>query len=123
MIIGIGHPTMKLFNSSLQWEFLLTNGARTYLSVLSVSALQFVFGLTMKNFVAPIVSGFILWLTGNLLLFEMQSPVAHFFPYSFSAMVVFPRYENLFPHILGMSVGWSIVLLFAGYFVFAKIKS
>jgi hypothetical protein len=123
MLIGMGHPTMKLFNSSLQWDFLLTNGVRTYLSVLSVSALQFVFGLTMKNFVAPIVSGFILWLTGNLLLFEMHSPLAHFFPYSFSAMVVFPRYDNLFPQILGLSVCWSIVLLFAGYFVFAKIKS
>jgi hypothetical protein len=72
----------------------------------------------MKNFIAPVATGFILWLVGNLLLFEMHSPLANVFPYSFSAMVVFPRYNALFPTIELTSIGLSLLCLTGGYFFF-----
>lgn len=118
---GWANPSLQLFTYSPDWHLLGQYAVRTYLSVLSVSVIQFILGLTMKNFIAPIATGFILWMLGNLLLFEMHSALANFFPYSFSAMVVFPRYDVSFPAVTFTSVGLSIFFLAVGYLFFRKV--
>jgi len=74
----------------------------------------------MKNFIAPIAAGFILWMIGNLLLFEMHSSLVNIFPYSFSAMAVFPKYDASFPMIELTSVGLSVLCLANWIFIFCQ---
>jgi len=122
LLSGTLNPSLQLFDYSPDWPSLAQCTVRTYLSLLSLSVIQFVLGLTMKNFIAPIATGFVLWLVGNLLLFEMHSTLANIFPYSFSAMVVFPKYKASFPMIELGSVGLSVLCLAGGYYLFARVK-
>lgn len=121
VLYGFANPSLKLFNYSPDWNLLAVYAVKTYLSVLSLSAIQYILGLTMKSFVAPIATGFILWMLGNLLIFEMHSALANFFPYSFSTMVVFPKYEVYFPTVVFTSIGLSVVCLVVGYLFFRKV--
>jgi lantibiotic transport system permease protein len=122
LISGIFSPSLQIFQYSVDWHLLLQCTGRTYFSILALSVIQFILGLTIKSFIVPIAVGFILWLLGNVLLFEMHSSLAHIFPYSFSAMTVFPKYNASFPGIEITSVGLSLLCLLGGYFLFAKRK-
>jgi lantibiotic transport system permease protein len=119
---GMINPSMDLFDYSPGWQILAKCAVRTYVSILAVSAIQFVLGLIMRNFIAPIAIGFILWLIGNVLLFEMHSPIANFFPYSFSAMTVFSKYDASFPLLEFTSLGLTVLCLAGGFLFFGRPK-
>jgi len=123
LFIGMAKSSLHLFDRAPDWQFLAQSSVRTYLAILSVSIIQFILGLTMKNFIGPVATGFILWMLGNLLLFEMHSSLANYFPYSFSAMAVFPRYGASFPMVEIISVGLSVFCLAVGYLFFAMKRS
>jgi lantibiotic transport system permease protein len=119
---GMISPSMHLFDYSFGWQTLAERAVRTYVSILGLSAIQFVLALIMRNFIAPIAIGFILWLIGNVLLFEMHSPIANVFPYSFSAMTVFSRYDGSFPLVEFTSLGLTVLCLAGGYLFFGRQK-
>jgi lantibiotic transport system permease protein len=81
---------------------------------------QFLLGLQMKNFIAPIAIGLVLWITGILFVLSGHSSLANCFPYSYTIMIMFPVFEKSLPYIEWMSVGYSAVLIVVGNQVFKK---
>jgi hypothetical protein len=122
LITGWVSPLTQLHRYQPDADQILQQTVRTYLSVFGLSVAQFILGMLMKNFIAPVATGFVLWLLGNLLLFEMHGWVARFFPYSLSQMVAFPKYEDQFPATMIISLGWGLLLLGAGYLLFLRKK-
>lgn len=115
-------PSIRLFDHRMDWNKIVIYVARTYLAVFAVSVIQFIVGLMVKNFIVPIAVGFILWITGNLLLFEMHSSLINVFPYSYSAMVMFPEFESSLTLIQWSSMGYGALFLIIGYTLFAIKK-
>jgi hypothetical protein len=122
-IINLVNPSIKVFTYKLDWGEVLMYAGRTYASVVALSVLQFIIGLMMKNFIAPIACGLALWIVGNLLLFEAHSSLANMFPYSYSAMVMVRNCDKLFPMIQWSSIGFGVVFLAAGYVLFIRKKA
>lgn len=114
-------PSVRLFDHSIDWSRIAIYIARTYLSVFAVSVLQFTVGLMIKNFITPIAIGLILWITGNLLLFEFHSSLVNVVPYSYSAMVMFPEFESSLTMIQWSSMGYGALFLIIGY-IFFEVK-
>jgi hypothetical protein len=123
VVINFIHPAVKLFDYSMEWGLVVMYIVKTYLCIIAVSVVQFITGLKAKGFIAPIAIGFILWVMGNLLIFEMHSSCANVFPYSFSTMVMFSKYEDVMPLVQSNSCGLGCLFLVAGYFIFAKTNT
>jgi hypothetical protein len=79
---------------------------------------QFLLGLKLKNFIAPIAIGLVLWAMGIWFVFNSHSSLANCFPYSYTIMVMFPVFEKSMIWIEWMSVLYSAGLIVAGYWVF-----
>ena len=120
LLCAIAHPSLLLLETAPDWYALVQKTIQTYVSILAVSVIQFNLGLILKNFIAPIATGFLLWLLGNVLLFEMHSSLTYIFPYSFSAMTAFPQYNGSSLWIGIASAGLSITMLAGGYFLYIR---
>lgn len=119
-IINLFSPSLHVLRISLDWPLLLNYLWRTYVLILPVSVIQFVLGLKLRNFVAPLAIGITSWFIGNILLFEMHSTLANYIPYVFTVLNVLPKYEHLIPQLLLTSLGISIVVLTGGLFLFQR---
>jgi lantibiotic transport system permease protein len=114
-IIDRIEPSLHLFSYALGWKTIAGYLAKSYLSVLSIIMVQFILGLKLKNFIAPIAIGLVLWAMGILFVFNSHSSLANCFPYSYTIMVMFPVFEKNLPWINWMSLIYGMVLLFTGY--------
>jgi lantibiotic transport system permease protein len=115
-------PTLKLFTHAVDWKVIAGYFTRTYVCILAFSAVQFIIALQFKNFIAPIAIGFILWVTGILLVFQIHASFANLFPYSYSTMVMFPMFEKQWTVIQWGSAGYGTAFLIGGYLWFQKKK-
>ena len=57
-----------------RWPELLKVNVMAYVSIIGISALSFWLALRSKNFIAPIAIGFLLWLIGPIVAFELKWP-------------------------------------------------
>ena len=115
-------PSIGMFNHSMDWSKLISFNVKTYLSIVAVSAIQFLIGLRFKSFIAPIAIGFVLWVIGGILVFEVRSSLANGFPFSYPTMIMFPTFISLVPTLLWNSVGYALFFVLAGYVAFKNRK-
>lgn len=116
--IAFVNPHLPLFSHSLNWGRWLTTNAAVYGSVQAIIVIQFWIGLWSKNFITPVAIGLVLWLVGNMLVFEVHWSNADLFPYSHPSLMVLDKHEAKIPFVLGCSAVYSAFMLliaFAGF--------
>ena len=110
------HILQQPFNGYTVWESI----SRSYVSVLSICAIQFWMGLRFKNFIVPIAIGLVLWLTGTVMALEHQSSWSPYFPYSFQACSFSSVFKPQLNQVLWTSAGYAVVILLAGFIDFKR---
>lgn len=115
-------PSVNFLGVPVKWIEWLSKNAIMYVAGLSISAIQFWFGLRFRNFIIPIAVGFALWLTGTVMVMEFGSRYAYFFPYSYLPYSLFPKYKHLMPTVMWNSLGYMALFLAIGFIDFRRGK-
>lgn len=113
-------PALNLLNQPLDVNKVITKNVNMYIAVLALSALQFWIGLRFRNFIIPVAIGFALWVAGSILVFEMKSKMAPYYPYSFLPITIFPGDGKLLPTVQWSSVGYTVLFLALGFIDFRQ---
>jgi hypothetical protein len=119
-IANVAVPSMGFFKHSLDGNSVFTNAAYTYFTMLALCTIQFWLGLRFKNFIVPIAVGLALWLTGTVMVLEYKSGLAYYFPYSFHAFSLSPKYKPHLSQAAWTSAGYTVLFLTACFFDFRK---
>jgi hypothetical protein len=114
-------PALNLLNQPMNWSAWTTWNLNAYLAVLAISALQFWMGLRFRNFIVPLAAGFALWLTGTIMVMQLQMPNAHYFPYTYLPFSAFSKYKDLVPAIQWGSVAYMVAFLGLGFVDFRRM--
>ena len=77
---------------------------------------------TFKNFALPIGIGLALW-TLTMALFEMKVPHREKFPFALPPAMIFDKFAEQVPMLLGCSVGYMVVFLGLAYLDFKRFKT
>jgi lantibiotic transport system permease protein len=117
-IVGVNFikPDLNLFKHSLNGSTVLLNAANAYVTMFAIGTIHFWLGIRFKNFIVPIAVGLALWLTGTLLVFQFNSTIAYYFPYSYPAISLSPKYKLHLEQVAWTSVGYAVVVLLLTYF-------
>ena len=118
-ITSLTHSELDIFRNTIDWRAILVANINAWISILAVTAVQFWLGLRFKSFLLPIGIGFTFWLVGIMLL-DIRSSNANFFPYSFPVMSMFPDFKERL-HLIQLRSGiYAAVILIIGFLDFHK---
>ena len=107
--VELMHP--DLFNGKADIYGILTKNAQTYILVLGMSAIQFWFSLRFKNFIASLAIGIALWFLAPLMAFMFKTSIVEKYPYAFSMLSEFSKYEANVPTYLWYSILTTLLFL------------
>jgi hypothetical protein len=111
---------LNMEGSSLRWQdFLIFNG-RIYITVMSISALQFWLGLRFKNFIVPLVIGLFLWIFAMMLMETIPWVHDNKYPYLYPMRNYFPRLESDRTTVIWGSLAYTALFLGLGYWDFKR---
>jgi lantibiotic transport system permease protein len=113
-------PSLQLLDQPLNRYRVLANAVNLYLTLLAVCTLQFWIGLRFRNFIVPTAVGLALWLTGTLLVFQFNSDLANYFPYSFHVFNVSTGLTSGINQVAWTSFGYAVLFLLLGYLDFRR---
>ena len=115
-------PDTGFFDQAFPFKEWLVAASRTYISVLAFSAAQFWLAMRFRNFLVPIGAGFCLWLAAVMLVFELHSPLAIWFPFSYPILNVQPDYAYMAVQLQWFSFGFAILFLIPAFINFRRKK-
>ena len=115
VIIHFTHPWLNLFSQPLDVAAVIRTLTDSYVSLLALCVIQFWLGLRFRNFIAPIGIGIGLWFIGSVMMLEVETPIARYFPYSFHVYSTFPDYKAGLNTVHLMSVIYAVVFLLIGF--------
>jgi hypothetical protein len=113
-------PALDLANQPFNKQIVLTRAVNSYITVLAMFAIQFWLGLRFKNFIIPIAIGLACWLTGVFMVFEFNSGMAKYFPYSFHVLALSPKHIHLINQVQLTSLGYAVLFLLVGFIDFKR---
>jgi len=113
-------PTLNLINQPLDVYTVVANNLNTYVTLLSMGAIQFWMGLGFKNFIFPVAIGFALWFMGSIMELEYHWSMGKYFPYSFHIYSIFENRKPQLPTIHLMSLIYTAVFLVLGFIDFKR---
>ncbi|RYY16614.1 MAG: hypothetical protein EOO04_26700 [Chitinophagaceae bacterium] len=113
-------PELDLLNQPLNVRMLFVNTANLYITVLAIGTIQFWLGLRFRNFIVPVAVGFAFWFAGTMLVMELNSPNAKYFPYSFQIFGFLPKIKPHLNQVEWTSLGYSIIFLILGFIDFRR---
>lgn len=119
-LIHFLYPELMIFNQGMDWKLISINAANSYVFLLATSAVQFWLGLRFKNFVVPVAIGIILWFTGTLLVLDLHTPAAKYFPYSLQVFPYFGEFKMELDTIGLISVGYALLFMLLGFADFRR---
>ncbi len=96
------HP--DLYDGKVDIIGIITKNAQTYILILGVSAIQFWLSLRFKNFIAPLAIGMALWFLAPLMGFMFKVSFVEQYPYAFTMLVEFTKYEASAPTYMWYSI-------------------
>lgn len=101
-----------------RWPELLKLNLMAYGSTLGINALSFWLALRSKNFVAPIAVGFLLWLIGPIVAFELKWPYMDMYVSAIPFSILSKRFANepMFHQLL--SIGYAMLFFGIAYLEF-----
>jgi len=116
------HP--DLYNGKADFNVILTKNVETYVLVLGMSAIQFWFSLRFKNFIASLAIGIALWFLAPLMAFMFKTSIVEKYPYAFSMLSEFSKYEANVPTYLWYSILTALLFLSLAFVEFRirKVK-
>jgi hypothetical protein len=89
VIVHFREPELHLLSQPLDGKAIAMTVVNSYSVLMAMCTIQFWLGLRMKNFIAPVAIGIASWFFGTILVLQMKSAAANFFPYSFHMFVSF----------------------------------
>jgi hypothetical protein len=111
------NPKFAFLENAVDWEMILKLNLKTYISILSISAIQYWLSLRFKNFIAPVGIGLALCI-GSIVAFGFQWAHMDKYPYCFPALSIKaiqnpgrPLFEN---HELN-SIGYFLFFSLLGF--------
>ncbi|HUQ96955.1 MAG TPA: hypothetical protein VM010_04765, partial [Chitinophagaceae bacterium] len=110
LVGNVINPSFTFFEHSISWLALLKLNAKTYISILGISAIQYVLSLQFKNFIAPIGIGLAL-LIGSLI--TSQANWEHLFKLPYIHPMLTLRYMKLKDRPVLENHEWNAI----GYFI------
>jgi hypothetical protein len=119
-ILHYQHPNLNVLSQPVDLYEVITIRLNNYGSLLALIALQFWLGLRFKNFIAAIAIGISCWIIGNMLMFEFNSGMAEYFPYSFAGYSVFSKYKPMLNTILWTSAVYAVIFLVLAFINFKR---
>ncbi len=114
VILHFMEPALHVLNQPLNGNDVLMTIVNSYVALLAMCAIQHWLGLCFKNFIAPIAIGISCWFIGSILVMQMKSDFAEYFPYSFHMYASFPEYKRQLNSIHLGSVGYAVAFLIVG---------
>ncbi len=121
VILHFIEPSLHVLNQPLDGQAIIATLFNSYVALLAMSAIQHWLGLRFKNFIVPVAIGVSCWFIGSILVLQIKTAFAEFFPYSFHMYTSFPEFKNKnLDSIRWASVGYTVLFLFVGYFDFKK---
>lgn len=95
-------------------ELWLVNG-QSYFAIFGVSGIQFWLSSRFKNFIMPIMIGFILWFIAATIMFEMKLKYGCYFPHSIPIVIAFPKWAHKTVLLQAISVGYGCFFFLLSY--------
>ncbi len=111
VVLHFQHPSLQVLSQPINASEIIGTRLNTYCALLGMIALQFWLGLRFKNFITALAIGISCWIIGSMLVLEFHSGIGQYFPYSFSAYSVFPKYKPLLNTILYTSAAYAMVVM------------
>jgi hypothetical protein len=123
-LAGIGTELMhpQLYNAGFNLRKLIVTYAQNYFLIFGISAIQFLFALRFKNFIAPVALGFVLWLLAPMMVFEMKWTNIEVYPYAYSMLSVLPKYKADVVNYQWYSIAYAVVFLSVAFIDFSRRK-
>jgi len=121
VILHFMEPSLNVLNQPLNGPEILATVVNNYVVLLALCSIQFWLGLRFKNFIIPVAIGISCWFFGSILVIQLKSGFADYFPYSFHMFPNFPevKHKNL-NAIHWRSVGYAILFLVIGFLNFRR---
>lgn len=123
MAVHFFKSNINLFGHSIDWNKILISNGRMYVSILAITGIQFFPGIRFKNFIIPIGIGFGSWLAAMLMLSEFGWVAANKFPFAYSMITIYPKYQPMVPFLLWSSVAYTALFLTVTYVDIAVRKA
>lgn len=122
-ILHFKEPSLHVLDQALNVYNILVNLVNIYVALLAMSSIQFWLGLKFKNFLVPIAIGISLWIIGTLLVVQLESGFAVYFPYSFHVYGSFPQYNSQLNTVHLTSAVYAAISLVLGFIDFNKSEN
>jgi hypothetical protein len=120
VILHFKEPSLHVLNQPLDGTAILRTLSDSYISLLAICAIQFWLGLRFKNFIIPIALGIGLWFIGSIMVLEVKSAYAVYFPYSLHAYGSFPQLRSKLDTVFWTSCLYAIVFFAIGFLDFKR---
>lgn len=120
VIVHFIDPTLNLLNQPVDVKEIFRTRVYAYVALSAMCALQFWLGLRMKNFITSIGIGIALWITGTILVTEMEVDFAEYFPYSYHVITGSSKAGLKYDNYLWFSLMYGILFLVLGYLDFRR---
>jgi lantibiotic transport system permease protein len=85
VLANLFNDKYHFLSKSIDWKKLLQLNARTYISILGISAIQYWLSLRFKNFIGPVGIGLAL-VVCSIIAMNYQWPHLHKYPYAFPSL-------------------------------------
>jgi hypothetical protein len=122
-LFGTIYPVFQFADHALNWKLVVMNILETYVSVFAIAAIQFWLGMRFRNFIIPLAIGLVLWFVSCILLMEMHSTTARYFPFSLPILINFSKYQFMLGTLLWCSVAYMVGFTAIGYADFTMRKA
>ena len=114
ILLNVINSKFLFLDTSIEWKGLAKLSIKTYISILGISAIQYVLSLRFKNFVTPVGIGLAL-LVGSLIASNFGWEHIYKMPFAHPGLTLKSMMMKNRPFIENHE--WNSVLLFAGFLV------
>ena len=123
LLLDYFNPAVQLFKHNLDLKQFLVSNAKLYLSILSLSAIQFWAGMRFKNFIVPIGIGLVFWIASGMLVFEYKWANVDLFPFAYPILNFLPKYDAIVPSLVTKSLIFTTIFLLLAFADFSGRKA
>lgn len=120
VILHFREPELNVLSQPVEVSGITMSLFNSYIAMLAVCSIQFWLGLRCRNFIIPVAIGISLWFLGSILVMEIKSPLANYFPYSFHMFKIFPDFKVNANNIRIASLAYTLIFLAIGFLSFSK---
>jgi len=117
LAIGLIFPAYGMFDHPIQAIVLVTSTCKSIVCVLGMSSALFWLGMRSKNFIIPLVVGFLIWIVSSTTTFD-QSVSINLNPFSYLMFASFAEEGASITLVAVYSIAWCAVFLMLGLLEF-----